>query len=265
MPSPERRRPLFDGLPNYQELDKDTDSLIPYAELLRDIMYRRLYPDGDVDLIAPSTEAVFDRALHTAMERMIMDKLDALAPAEFAQAYRSVNGDEALAAALDQLAEQRRQDVVRQTQLARMQRESRISGRLKLGELNVGEVLTLGLFDPGRPDLAARRFRDNQQVRPLHRILQVRLLDPEDGEVEVVHDTWTGAPWSQHLRSPLAKPLSRGLLGTRSAIDHNDPIRPELTIHAPVVLQLNNDVELCPPQILGYAESLDRTVLLDAF
>lgn len=257
------RRPSIEGLPPFEELEHDTKSLIPYAEMLRDLVYRRLYPDGSTQLVTESSDTLFDEALRAVLERMIGDRLAALTPEQFAAAYRSINGDDAFTAALDRLAEVLRRDVERRTRAERMAYEARVSGRVLLGELTPGEVLTIGLFDPDRPDLAARRYRDEQLVRPLHRELQVRLLDPAAGEVEVVRETWTGPIWAERLRSPGAEPLTRGRLGCAPAGDPAAPVAAELTLHAPLTFRPDAGPALSPPQIIGYVETLDRTVLLD--
>jgi hypothetical protein len=253
--------PIVEGLPPWETLDQDTASLVPYARQLRDLVYRRLYPDGSTDLGAVSADAMFDEALRTVLERMISDRLAALTPAEFAAAYRAVCGDAALADALDGLAALHEQDLARETRLLRMRREALVSGRLILAELSTGEVLTIGLFDPDRPRLAAKRFSENQEIRPLHRVLRVRLTEPAVGRCEVVNDTWTGALWSRHLQTPLVAPLTPGVVGTQTP---DAPIRPELTLHAPLVFAPDSGEVVRPPQLVGYVETLDGQVVLDA-
>jgi hypothetical protein len=257
----EQRRPLFDGLPPYDGVERDTAALLPYAELLRDLVDRRMYPRSGTELVAPSDDALFDQALRIVLERMVSDRLAALTPAEFAAAYRSISGDAAFVDALEALAERQREDVARRTKLTRMQHEARVCARVLLGELDPAEVITIGLFDPRRPELAAKRFAGNQEVRPLHRVLQVRLITPAEGRVEVVRDTWTGAIWTDDLRAPLAAPLARGNLGT-AADEHAAPA-PELTVHAPLTFVPEDGAPLRPPQIVGYVETLDGTLLLD--
>jgi len=254
-PVPEPGQPLFAGLPPSKEVARDVESLLPYAELLRDLVDRRLYPQGGADLSVPSDDALFDQALRIVLERMVADRLAALTPAEFAAAYRSVQGDPAFARALERLADQQRAEIARRTALARMQHEARVSGRLLLAELEEGETITVALFDPQHPELAARRFAGNSEIRPLHRELRVRVLRPATGEVEVVRDTWLGPIWAEQLRTPLAEPLTRGQLGCGAA--------PELTVHAPVEFVPEVGPVLRPPQILGYVETLDGTLLLD--
>jgi hypothetical protein len=253
--------PLFEGLPSYEDLDQDTESLIPYARMLRDIVYRRLYPTGTTALVPPSEDALFDEALRAVLERMVGDRLAELTPAEFAAAYRSVNGDAAFTEALERLADVQRRDIERRTRLERMAQEARVSGRLLLGELGEGELITIGLFDPARPELAARRFSDNLQVRPLHRVLQARIVDPARGEVEILRDTWSGPVWAERLRTPPAEAHARGLLG--SAPDPDASVAPELSLHAPLTFRPSSGEQLRPPQIVGYVETLDHTTLLD--
>ena len=252
----EQRRPLFAGLPPHDAVDRDVESLLPYAELLRDLVDRRLYPSGGAELAAPSDDALFDQALRVVLERMVGDRLAALTPAEFAAAYRSVQGDAAFAEALDRLADLQRADVARRTKLARMQHEARVCGRLLLAELDRDETITVGLFDPRRPELAAKRFAANTEVRPLHRELRLRLIDPAAGGVEIVRDTWVGPIWAEELRTPAAEPLATGRLAVGTGA-------PEITVHAPVTLALDDGRTLQPPQIVGFVEALDGTLLLD--
>lgn len=252
---PEPGRPLFVGLPPSDEVARDVEALLPYAELLRDLVDRRLYPRAGTELTVPSDDALFDDALRVVLERMVADRLAALTPAEFAAAYRTVQGDAAFATALERLADLQRADVDRRTRLTRMQHDARVSGRLRLAELDAGETITVALFDPRRPDLAARRFAGNSEVRPLHRELRVRLVVPSDGGVEVVRDTWVGPIWAEQFRTPLAEPLTPGRLGCGGAA--------EITAHAPVEFTPTDGPPLEPPQIVGYVEALDGTLLLD--
>jgi len=262
-PVPDGGSPLFAGLPPTDEMARDVEALLPYAELLRELVDRRLYPRGGTDLTAPSDDALFDQALRVALERMVADRLAALTPAEFAAAYRSVQGDPAFADALERLADQQRAEVARRTALLRMQHEAQVSGRVRLAELDAGETINIGLFDPRRPDLAARRFAGNAEVRPLHRELRVRLVKPAEGEVQVVRDSWVGPIWAEELRSPQAEPMARGRLSCGSA--------PEITAHAPIEFEpragsspeVTRQPSLRPPQIVGYVETLDGTLLLD--
>jgi len=252
----DERRPLFDGLPPYDAVEREVGALLPYAELLRDLVDRRLYPSGGTDLSAPSDDALFDHALRVVLERMVGDRLAALTPGEFAAAYRTVNGDPALAEALERLAELQRADVARRTKLTRMHHEARVCGRLLLSELDAGETITVGLFDPRRPELAAKRFAPNVEVRPLHRELQVRVTGPASGEVEVIRDSWVGPIWADELRTPSAEPFARGQLTSAGGAA-------EITVRAPITLTLTGGVALRPPQIVGFVETLDGTLLLD--
>jgi hypothetical protein len=256
----EERPPLFQGLPPYDGVERDTVALLPYAELLRDLVDRRLYPRPGIDLVPPSDDALFDEALRIVLERMVADRLAALTPEQFAAAYRSVNGDAAFAEALERLADLHREDVERRTRLTRMQHEARVSGRLLLRELDLGEVVTIGLFDPRRPELAAKRFAQNQEVRPLHRVWQVRFRVPGTGAVELVRDTWAGPIWAGDLRTPLVPALTPGRLGE---VAGGGALAPQLTVHASVTFVPDEGEPLCPPQIVGYVETLDGTLLLD--
>jgi hypothetical protein len=251
------RRPLFDGLPAYDGVERDTAALLPYAELLRDLVDRRLYPGGGTQLTPVSDDVLFDDALRIVLERMVADRLAALTPEQFAAAYRSVNGDAAFAVALERLAALQRADVERRTKLTRMEHEARVSGRLLLAELDAQEVINVALFDPRRPELAGKRFAQNSEVRPLHRVLQLRLLSPDEGRAEVVLDNWCGPLWAAELRTPVVDPFTRGRLGSGAGP------APEITVHAPIAFLPDDGQEVRPPQIVGYVETLDATLLLD--
>src|SRR3954465_1553504 len=125
----EGRRRLFEGLPSYDDVERETAALPPYAGLLRDLVDRGENPRTGTELVAPSDDALFDQALRIVLERMVGDRLAALTPAECAAAYRSISGDAAFADALEALAERQREDVARRTKLTRMQHEARVCAR----------------------------------------------------------------------------------------------------------------------------------------
>jgi hypothetical protein len=256
------RKTAIRGVPPLDESVRD-ESLDGYARLLRDIVYSQLRPD-DRARHGTSDEPVFDEALRAVMERFIADNLRALTPGEFVAAYRSVNDDQHLAESLDALADVHGHAIAREIRFARLRQEASISGRLRLRDLTPDEVLTIGLFDPHRPELAARRHVDDQQYRPLHRVLQVRTVAPDRGAVELLRDTWSGPPWASTMRTRLVESLSHVRIGTLAPSDDAAELRAELSLHAPVTIVLESGGLVQPPQIVGYVETLDRQVLLDA-
>jgi len=259
------RKPAIRGLPRFENAVPDDESLTGYAKLLRDIVHTHLYPDPSTG--SPSDEPVFDEALRAVMERMIADNLRALRPAEFVAAYRSTNANTNadLAASLDALADVHVNAVAREIQFAALRQQCSISGRLRLRDVAVDEVLTIGLFDPHRPDLAAHQHRDDEQFRPLHRVVQVRTLGADGrAAVELLRDSWIAPPWANAWRTQLVEPLTRVSLGTLSPAEDPSQVRAELSLHAPLTIVLPTGAVIAPPQIVGYVETLDRQVLLDA-
>ena len=255
-----KRKPLFEGL---GPVDEDVASLLPLAEILRDAVYRRLYPSGQTELTIPSEDNMFEVGMRAVMERLIEQKLEALTPTEFAEAYGRIFGNEALSTKLNELKTIQQQALERELELAKIGVEAKKAGRLRLTSLPSDEVLTIGLYDPGHPELASKSQVENIQKRPLHRIIQCRLLDPKQGEAEILHDTWYGAAWSDSLRAPLIEPLSRGRLGSRRVSQPEEKLQPVISIHAPIVFHTMQDELFTPAQIVGFVETLDHTLLLN--
>lgn len=254
------RNPLFEGL---GPMDEDVASLLPMAEMLRDAVYRRLYPTGQTELTLPSVDNMFDRAMSAVMERLIELKLDDLTPLEFAEAYTKVQGDEALITRLNEVKAVRQKELERTAELAKIHFEAKTAGRLRLAALPVDEVVSIGLYDSDHPELASKEQAQNIKSRPLHRIIQCRLINPEEGKAEILHDTWYGAVWSDAVRGPGIEPLSKGTLGSRRVTLPDEPIVPIINIHAPILFRSEQDELFAPPQIVGYVETLDHTLLLN--
>lgn len=254
------RKPLFEGLP---PMDEDTASLVPMAEILRDAVYGHLYPTGETQLTLPSVDAMYDRAMQLVMERLIEQKVGALTPVEFAEAYCKIEGDEALLAALGTIKAVRGAQLERQAYIASLYQETSRTGQLRLERLQPDEVLRIGLFDPSLPHLASKQNSDNSKFRPLHRVLQLRLVEPDSGAVEIINDVWQGATWSDSLKTPPIEPYTRGKLGSRRVADETAPLDPILNLQGPIVIETEEGDTFSPPQIIGYVETLDKTLLLN--
>ena len=240
----------------------DPQDMAGWAQLLHDIVERRLRPSDRTDLLAPSWDAMFDDALAAVMQEMLASRLEQLTPEQLVAAYRAVRGDDALLDQLTPLLAERAEAARREQTILRLNAQASVAGRLELCELDPGETLEIGLFDPTQPRLAAWRFRDNAEKRPLQRVLRVRVTTPASGEVDVISDTWTGAIWADRWRTDSLEPMSRARVGTRLA--GSTDVLPELTLHAPVVVVLDCGPEVTPPQITGYVRTLDGRLLLDA-
>ncbi len=244
------------------EPSAESAAMTGWAQLLHDVVERRLRPGGPADLLAPSWDTMFDDALATVMQQMVRTRVEELTPEGFLAAYRSVHGDAALLTELDRVVEARAQQARREEALLRLAADARVAGRLRLAALDAGETVDIGLFDPTHPGLAAWRFRANAEVRPLHRELRARITSPATGGVRVVTDTWTGAVWAERWRTPHVEAMAAARLGTPLP-DATDPL-PDLTWHAPVVVVLDSGATHAPPQIVGYVRTLDGRLLLDA-
>lgn len=235
--------------------------LLPLAEQLKRSIDDQL-TDPDFREGFTQLDTVVNNALQTVAERQIEDAVDQLSPQQFAELYLRVRGDEALAEHLDQLKAVHTALLAREALLAAMSAEAKISGKLRLENVPAEEVLSFGLFDADHPDLAGKAHADNGQVRPLHRILQVRLLNPEQGEAEVLNDTWFGPIWAEHKQSPLSTPHTLVTVGSRFLSQQGETLEPTISLKAPMTIKQPDSV-LSPPQIVGYVETLDHRLLLN--
>ena len=68
-------------------LSDDAQAMAGWAQLLHDIVERRLRPTGaadlGTDLLAPSWDSMFDDALATVMSQMLEARLERLTPEQF--------------------------------------------------------------------------------------------------------------------------------------------------------------------------------------
>lgn len=257
-------RPSFDGLVQFgSEPDTEVESLIPMAESLRDAINRRLYPTGQTELSIPSIDNLFDDAFRDVMHEQLARKIGALTPVEFAEVYVRINPDQELSTQLEKRRDLVANVLTRQNELARIRETTQVSGKLNLQDLHVSNVITIGLFGADKPQLAAKRYSDNAENRPLQRVLQVRVIDPGCGRVQIVNDTWVGPIWSESQKSPLTEAHSTGILGSRSYTDKTSDLEPTLSLHSPLTFMEDRGELFNPPQIIGFVETLDQQILLD--
>jgi hypothetical protein len=249
----EYQLPDFTGNP-----DDRRDSLLPLAELLRDAVDRHFSTDA---IHTPSSlDAVFDRAFADIAPDLIKSRLSELAPQEFAEVYVRILGSEALTALLDELAATKTAQLAREARLQAIRHETRTTGMLKLERLDPNEMIRIGLFDAATPHLAAKRYADNPEHRPLQRIIALRALEPAIGHIEVLHDTWVGPVWANSQKTPPLPPHSRGAIGSYTG----NALLPNLSLHTPLTYQAAGSEPVTLPQIIGYIESNDSTLLLDS-
>ena len=233
---------------NEDQDQRQAASLLPLAAELENAIGARLR--GEEVPTSASIEHAFEQAFAEVAHGLIAARLAELPPEEFAQLYVRVLGSEALRAQLDELAAITTERLQRQVLLQRIGQQAQTSGTLDLKLLKPDEIIKIGLFDPGLPQYANKGYAKDQKYRPLHRIVAARTTLPAEGKVEVLYDNWVGPVWADEQRTPSLPAMSQGSLGER------------LSIHVPLVYQMQ-DQELRPPQIIGYVETNDGTVLLD--
>lgn len=230
---------------------------------LRDALENRLQaeaadPEGRI-------EEIVDEAIGRVAEAHILERLSQLTPQEFAELYERTQGPSALTPHLDSLLEIREAQLAREARLSRISYEVSASGRLPLAEVPAATVLTVGLFDPARPDMAAHRHSGDPSVRPLHRVLQVRLDDPETGVASVLTDRWVGPRWAQQDQPEVFSSHSRIEIGTIARNEAGEPgLTANISLHAPVSYKSEATGEVVtPPQIVGFIETSDGEMLMD--
>jgi hypothetical protein len=224
------------------------DSLLPLAEELAEAVGVRLRGE-DVPSSA-SIERALDAALADAARGLITARLAQLPAVEFAELYVRVLGSEALKSQLDELTALKSAELARQVHIRGICDEARAGGMLRIERLRPDEVIKIGLFDPGLPQFAAKSYANDERRRPLHRVVAARTVIPSKCKVEVLYDNWVGPAWADAERTAGLPPMSRGTFGQR------------LALHVPAVYR-TDDQEFRLPQIIGYIEMNDGTVLLD--
>lgn len=201
-----------------------------------------------------SIEKAFDQAFADAAPALIYAKLKELPPAQFAELYVRVLGSEALKTQLDELTAIKSAELKREVRLQSIQHEALTSRTLSLDKLLPDDVIKIYLFSPNDPSIADKKHRDFALRQPLHRVVALRMITPSDGEVEVVYDNWVGPVWARDngYDTPPFPTLSRGTTNKR------------ISVHAPLSFETANGDQFTHPQIVGFIESADDVLLLDA-
>jgi hypothetical protein len=226
----------------------EADSLLPLAQELANAIDALLRAE-QVPTSA-SIEQALDQAFADVARDVLTARLAQLSAVEFAELYVRVLGSEALKSQLDELTAIKSAQLERQVRIQRIRDEAQASGTLRIERLQPDEIIKIGLFDPGLPQLAAKSYVTDEKRRPLHRIIAVRTITPSERKVEVLYDNWVGPAWADAERTVSLPPLSQGTLGER------------LTVQVPPVFT-TDEQEFRLPQIVGYIELNDGTVLLD--
>jgi hypothetical protein len=226
----------------------DPDSLLPLAQELTNAVDARLR--GEEVPTSTSIEQALDHALADVAQHLITARLAQLSAVEFAELYVRILGSEALKAALAELTAIKTSELERHVRIQRIRDEAQASGTLRIERLAPDEIIKIGLFDPRLPQFAAKRYAKDGKHRPLHRVIALRTVSPSERKVEVLYDNWVGPAWADADRTANLPALSQGSVGQR------------LAVQVPLVFT-TDDHEFRPPQIVGYIEMNDGTVLLD--
>jgi hypothetical protein len=224
------------------------DSLLPLAQELANAVDARLRAE-EVPTSA-SIEQALNQALADVARGVITARLTQLSAVDFAELYVRVLGSEALKSQLDELTAIKTAELERHVRIQRIRDEAQTSGTFRIERLQPDEIIKIGLFDPGLPQLAGKSYAKDEKHRPLHRIIALRTITPSERKVEVLYDNWVGPVWADAERTASLPPLSQGTLGER------------LTVLVPLIYT-TDDQEFRLPQIVGYIEMNDGTVLLD--
>jgi hypothetical protein len=239
--------------------DNGDAAYLDLARSLRESVERQVR--GEATGLPADLDVAMARAFHDAAEPLLAERLRALSPLEFAGLYGRTLGEAALGPHLQTLRDTEATRLERTARLARIREEARQSGLLQLTHLPVGEGLRIGLFEAKEPGIAGSRFRDDSS-RAFHREMRVRLLEPETGLSQVINDTWLGPVWAEAQRDTVPA-HSRGRIGSAILTAGEMTIEPELSLHAPLSHTFNSDGPFTVPQIIGYIEASDKTMLLD--
>jgi hypothetical protein len=233
------------------------EDLLPLAKALRDAIDRRV--DAQREEPASPIDEVIDAAFIEVVQPLIAGRLESLSPADFAALYGRVMGNEALAAELEKIRAVKQAALEREARLTEIGYEALKSGMLRLSKLSVHEIIEVGLFDASLPQFASRQFAGNIEHRALHRVIGLRLIEPQRGRVQVLHDTWVGPTWAQSQRGEPLPPHARAVIG----IPGDDDIEPVLSARAPLAYRIS-DERMMPSQLVGYVELGTGEVLLGA-
>ena len=239
---------------------REAEPFIPLAMELRDHVNDNLAgyePDSDDGL---SITEVQDAAVRDVMRGMVGQALERMDPTDFIELYVERCGDDGLREQLEAQKERKTKDFQRASRLEDVRRSVEISGLLKLDLLDEEEVLTIGLFRASEPQHAhapkSNLIRDSRHLR---RMLTIRLLDPSEGEVEVLEDA--AMRNMQPIQGPLDDHL-RGHIGSLVVSGDESFLEPALTVHSRISYDFDGEVKT-PNQIVGYVQTRTGEFLMD--
>ena len=231
--------------------------LLPLAEALHEAISRRLSDDAETATF--DIDRIIDQAFGDVAKETARERLAQLTPTEFAALYVGLHGEQSLGDLLETMRSLKERQLQREVRLAQMSHEALTTGLLRLELLEPNEVIEVGLFDPSLPHMAARRFVDDPEHRPLHRKIAMRVVGPATGAVRILHDVWTAPVWARSAPGAPLAPHAYGVIGIPGDAD----LEPVLSHRTSMAYRMSGQDEvIIPDQIVGYVEMNSGELLL---
>ncbi len=200
-----------------------------------------------------------------AVGQVILQQHLADMPAEdFLALYEAVSGKEDLANHLEDWKSLKALELARAVAMGRLRKEAIVERHLRLANIPQDEVITVGLFDPKYPTKAAHAYADDGAVGSLMRVVQVRVVDPAGGLVDMLSARWAGGIWHDEYRIPDERIIQRVRLGTERRTGDGVELDPTINLHMALSYRATEgDALITHPAIIGYVVTGDGQLLLD--
>ena len=220
----------------------EAEPLLPISQALQQSIDARLGGDpGDALL---DVDGAWDAALEEVAARIITSRLEELDPLDVLRLYAERAGDDALAAKLERWAADKADALDVRERIERLRAESARSGSVALAELDEGVRLRIGLFDIAQISQARR-----ESSIPPARTIELRLLRPADGYVQVISDTQLPFSAEEGFR-----PHRRGSVGSDIAEGERHWLEATLQVGAPLGYDFGDGAQ-STRQVIGFVEA----------
>jgi hypothetical protein len=232
------------------ELLRDAEPLLPIARALKESIDAKLVGSGAGSAL--DVDAAWDAAVRSVAEAIIAERLGELDPERVLRLYADAVDDETLKAKLGAWAGAKTEEREREARLDGLRADCARTGAIELTRLDAGSKIELALFDPRQISQA-----HSQSSIPPARKTSFRLIDPAQGDAEVIADTALAPPADGLLAAQ-----TRGRIGSRIVEGETEWLEPRLQLHAPLGYDFGAGPERTH-EVIGYAAIGPGLLLID--
>jgi hypothetical protein len=248
---------------NTHETNDPDPELLNIARLLRSSIDQQLDSFGE-GIVPGSMDPVFDYAFIEVSKVILQERLSNLSNDDLVDLCVQMGNQPELLEMLEQVRAQRSLNLERELSLKAIAVEAERTRKISISSLPADEVINIGLFSSKAPKFAAKRYVDNKLERPFLRTLELRLIDPQNGEIELLNDIWHGPSWREDERATQLPLRARGIIGSASESGAGNVFNSDLTLHSQLSFKFGHDQDFTTPdQIIGYVETANGHMLLD--